>query len=116
MREAIEQFVGQRLPLPGVAAWAVALADRTVLSHCYSDWFSEEQVGQMLSRLTLSANGIAHHGIQPVRLCWVYEHARIHLALGTQGACLALFVENRPGVTNVGLEGVLADFTRLQAG
>jgi hypothetical protein len=116
MKQDIEEFLSRRMPLPGVAAWGARLADRTVLSHCYSDWFSTEQVEQTLGRLALSADGLGYHGIQPVRLCWVFEHARIHLALRGDGVYLALFTENRPGVTNARLEGVLDEFARLAAG
>jgi hypothetical protein len=116
MKEQLETFLNQRLPLPGIAAWAASLPDRSILSHCYTDWFSTEQVEQLLSRLVLAANGMGYHDIQVVRLCWVFEHARIHFALGSQGACLALFVENRPGVMSAELESVLAGFTRLAPG
>ena len=69
------------------------------MSHCYSDWFTPAQVEQALSRLALAADSLGYHGIQPIRLCWVFEHTRIHLALRRDGACLAFFVENRPGAT-----------------
>jgi len=116
MKKELHEFLSHRLSLPGVAAWGARLADRTVLSHCFSDWFSTEQVEQTLARLALSADGLNYHGIQPVRLCWVFDHARIHLALRRDGACLALFVENRPGATNAKLEDILAEFARLAAG
>ena len=116
MNENLEEYLNQRLPLPGVAAWGARLADHTVLSHCYNDWLTPEQVEQTLLRLSLSADGLGYHGIQPVRLCWVFEHARIHLALRRDGVCLALFVENRPGVSNAKLAGLLGEFARLAAG
>ena len=113
MKEALQDFLSRRLPLPGVAAWGARLSDRTVLSHAYSDWFSEQQLEQSLTRLALAADGLGYHGIQPVRLCWVFEHTRIHLALHRDGVCLALFVENRPGVSTPKLEGVLEEFAAL---
>jgi hypothetical protein len=113
MKEKLQDFLRQRMPLPGVAAWSARLPDHTVLSHCYAQWFSTEQVEQTLTRLALSADGLSYHGIQPVRLCWSFDHARIHLALRRDGACLALFVENRPGLNNVSLEGVLSQFAEL---
>jgi hypothetical protein len=113
MKEKLQEFLSKRMPLPGVAAWGARLADRTVMSHCYSDWFSTEQIEQTLGRLALSADGLGYHGVRPVRLCWVFEHARIHLALRRDGICLALFVENRPGATNAKLEGVLGEFARI---
>jgi hypothetical protein len=45
-------------------------------------------------------------------LCWVFEHARIHVALRRDAGCLAFFVENRPG-TNPKLEGLLEEFAGL---
>jgi hypothetical protein len=35
--------------------------------------------------------------------------------LRRDGACLAFFVENRPGVANDKLQAVLEEFTRLEA-
>ena len=43
-----------------------------------------------------------------------FQHARIHLALRQDGACLAFFVENRPG-TNAKLAALLEEFTSLPA-
>ena len=77
--------------------------------------FGHESVEIGAARLALAADGLGYHGIQPVRLCWVFEHARIHLALRRDGTCLALFVENRPGVTNAELLGLLEEFAGLAA-
>ena len=115
MKTALQEFLDRHLPLPGVAAWGARLADRTLASHCYTDWFATRQVEQALTRLTLAAENLAQHGIQPVRLNWTFEHARIHLALRKDGACLAFFVENRPGASPAALGSVLDEFTGLSA-
>ena len=115
MKEALQAFLDRNLPLPGMAAYSVRLTDRTFLNHCYSDWFTTTQVEQVLSRLALAADSLGYHGIQPTRLCWICEHSRIHLTLRRDGACLAFFVENRPGVTNDKLLAVLEEFARLEA-
>jgi hypothetical protein len=115
MTEALQAFLDRNLPLPGVAACSARLADRTLVSHCYNDWFTAAQVEQVLSRVALAADSLGYHGIQPVRLCWIFEHSRIHLALRRDGACLAFFVENRPGVTNARLVTVLEEFVGLAA-
>ena len=115
MKDVLQEFLDRNLPLPGVAACSARLADRTFISRCYSDWFTAAQVEQALSRLALAADSLGYHGIQPTRLCWVFEHSRIHLALRGDGACLAFFVENRPGVTDPKLEGLLEEFTGLPA-
>jgi hypothetical protein len=81
----------------------------------YGDWFTAAQAEQALSRLALAADSLGYHGIQPARLCWIFEHGRIHLSLRRDGACLAFFVENRAGVTNAKLEAVLEEFAGLPA-
>jgi hypothetical protein len=113
MKAALQELIDRNLPLPGMAAWGVRLADRSCESRCYGDWFTAAQVEQALNRLVPAADGLASHAIKPRRLCWVFEHTRIHLALKSDGACLALFVENRPGVANPKAEELLGSFLEL---
>ena len=113
MKDTLQDFLDRNLPLPGLAACSVRLADRTFVSRCYSDWFTSAQVEQALSRLALAADSLGYHGIQPTRLCWVFEHTRVHLALRNDGVCLALFVENRPGGTIPEVRTLLEQFVRL---
>ena len=115
MKKVLEDFLDGNLPLPGVAACSARLADRTFVSRCYSDWFTAAQVEQALNRLALAANSLGYHGIQPARLCWVFERARIYLALRRDAACLAFFVENRPGAPNPKLAALLEEFAALPA-
>ncbi len=115
MKDTLQAFLDRRLPLAGVAALGIRRADRTVTSHGYSNLLSSQKVEQALSHLALAAEGLDRHGIRPVRLCWVFEHIRIHLALRGDGVGLALFVENRPGVSNADLVGVLEEFAALAA-
>ena len=113
MKQTLQDFLDRNLPLPGLAASSVRLADRTFVTRCYSDWFTVAQVEQVLGRLALAADSLGYHGIQPTRLGWVFEHSRIYLALRGDGACIAFFLENRPGVITPKLEGLLEEFTRL---
>lgn len=115
MNAAFEEFLGGRLPFPGLAAWSARRADRTVASHCYTDWFGAKQAEQTLGRLALAADSLSNHHIQPIRLCWVFEHARVYLGLRPDGACLALFVENRADLPRAAAEGVLDEFTKMPA-
>ncbi len=85
------------------------------MTQCYGDWFSAAQVEQAVGRLAIAADSLGYHGIQPARLCWVFEHSRVHLALRPDGACLALFVENRPGAGGGKLESLLEEFTNMPA-
>jgi len=114
MNEALQVYLDRSLPSAGVTACSVRLADRTFVSRCYGDRFTPAQVEQALSRLALAADSLGYHGIQPIRLCWVFERVRIHLALRRDAACLAFFVENRPG-TSPKLEDLLEEFAALPA-
>jgi hypothetical protein len=113
MNSQFQAFCDTRLPVPGLAAWAVRHSDRSIKSHCLTNWLAPARVEQSLTRLVLAAESLQRQGIEPVRLSWVFEHARIHLALRPEGACLALFVENRPDLPTGMVEGVLEDFLRL---
>lgn len=113
MKEALEKLIGQRMPLPGVAAWAVRRPDHTVVYDTYTDWFAPAQIEQTVARVVLAAENLDRHRFRPVRLCWVFDHARIHLAARDDGHYLALFVENRPDVPTDALMQVLGEFLAL---
>ena len=113
MKEALHQLLDHHLPIDGLAAWSVRLPDRTLTSQCFADWFTPAQVEQVLARLALAEDSLAHHGIKAVRSCWKFEHARVYLVLRPDGACLALFAENRPGLPAAPFEAALEAFARL---
>jgi hypothetical protein len=115
MKDRLQDFLDRNLPLPGVAACSVRLADRRCVSRCYGEWFAAEQVEQAVNQLALAAAGLGPYGIKPTRLCWVFEHARVHVALRGDGACLAVLMENRPGIANPKMEELLEGFLRLAA-
>ncbi len=98
MNSPLRQLLDAQLPLPGVAAYAVRLPDLAVGQESFGDWFTPDQVAHFLARMIQAVENLRRHQLDPVRLCWVFEHARVHLALRPDGACLALFVENRPDV------------------
>ncbi|HOX56379.1 MAG TPA: hypothetical protein P5205_07160 [Candidatus Paceibacterota bacterium] len=113
MSEAIEAFLDGHLPLPGVAACSVRLPDRTCVTRCYDAGFNSAQVEQALDRLSATADSLRQQGVQPGRLCWVFDRCRVYLALHRDGGFLACFAENRPGATNTTLENLLESFIAL---
>jgi len=113
MSHPIETFAEKSFPLPGVAACATRLPDRSLRTKCYNDWFSKEQLEQMLARLALAADSLAYHRIQPTRLCWSFENALLLIALRRDGACLLCILENRAGLASAQVEGVLDQFLAL---
>jgi len=113
MSRAVQDFLDPRMPLPGVAAWAARLADRSLVHQAYVDWFTPAQLEKMIAHMALAAEHLARHQIQPRQVCWVFEHARIHLAVRPDGACLALFAENRAAVPTDMLTELLTEFLAL---
>jgi hypothetical protein len=110
MNESLKAFLDGHLPIEAVVAWSTRLPDQSLVSHCYRDWISSAQVEQALDSLALAAKNLNTHGIQPLRLCSVFEHLRIHLTLREDGSCLALFVENRPTEATDALDRLLEEF------
>jgi len=116
MSAALRDFLAARLPLPGLAAWSARLADRTVTHECFVSWLTPAQIEQILARLALASEGLQHQHIHPIRSCWVFEPVRLYLAARPDGACLALFMENRPDLPRAATENLLDAFTALPAG
>ena len=97
MSAALENFLNERLPLPGIVACAVRQADRSIVSRRDGDALTTAQVEQMLSRLAAAAEGLKGHCFEGRSMCWTFDQARIHLSRRPDGAALAVFCENIPG-------------------
>jgi len=110
MNDSLQPFLAGHLPIEGVVAWSVRFPGSAASSHCYHNWLSTAQAEQALDSLALAAKTLASHGIQPLQLCSVFGHLRIHLSLREDGACLALFVENRLTKAADALNRLLEDF------
>ena len=96
--------------MEGVIAWGARFPGSAASSHCYHGSLSVAQVEQGLDSLLVAAVNLGSHGIQPLQLCSVFEHLRIYLSLREDGACLALFVENRPAKATDALNRLLEEF------
>jgi hypothetical protein len=113
MSPEVQDFVQTHLHFPGLAGWGARLADRTVVRRSFEPWLPAAQVEQALNRLALAAEGLQQQRIEHLRSCWVFEKLRIHLALGQDGACLALFIENRPDLPQAEVARALEAFSTL---
>lgn len=114
MNSPLQNLLDQQLPLPGVAAWAVRMPDFAVGQETFMDWFTPDQVAQFLARMIQTVENLRRHHIEPLRLCWVFENTRIHLASRPDGGCLALFLENRKGLPSEQIQQLLTSFLELQ--
>ena len=113
MSTTLTTFIESRMPQPGVAAWVMRSSDGSFANCCYSDALSAAQIEQTLGGLAVAAESIRPHGIDHALLCWVFALWRMHVALRPDGACLVLFVENRPANVNIGHEGMMDEFLRV---
>lgn len=115
MKKELEEFLSLRLPLPGVTAWGARLADKSFVSHSFATGLTARQIDATITKLAAAVSQLADHQIQPVRMCWIFEHLRIHVGMRIDGSCLALYVENRPGLATTALEGLLEEYISLGA-
>ena len=91
------------------------MPDRSFAHRCYANWLAPAQVEQTLSRLALAAESLRQQQLDPLRVCWVFQNLRIHLAPRPDGHWLALFVENRPDLNDGAPQTVLTEFANLPA-
>jgi hypothetical protein len=113
MSEVLQQFLEANLPVAGLAAWGLRLTDGSVLARSCNDNLSLSQVEQMVNASAMAGRNFEPHGLQPLRLCWVFEHARLHLALRPEGVCLVLLMEQRPDLQVGELDRVIEGFVRM---
>lgn len=114
MNPALQTFLASRVPFPGLAAMGVRTANHALVTQSYCDWLPISHADQALELLAPTAGALPGHQIEPLRLCWVFEHLRIHLALRRDGASLALFVENGPTTSQTAVETAITDFVALE--
>ena len=113
MNDGLITFIEGRMPLPGVAAWSVRNPDGELAHCCFREGLSSEQIEQTLARLTLAAESLRYHKIEPARICWVFADLRLHVALRHDGGCLTLFVKDRSQYGDGALLSVLDDFLHV---
>jgi hypothetical protein len=110
MTPDIETFLNERLTDSALVAWCVQFPATGSLVRTQRDWFTPEQVEQMVQQLVLAANNLSFHRIDPLRLCWVYDRLRIFLAFRPDNECLAVIVENHQGASFGTIDKALEDF------
>jgi hypothetical protein len=109
MNEELLSWLSTTLPFSGLAAWCARLPDRSLANLSYVNWLTKPQLEQALTRLAHSGERLQH--LQPQRLCWSFEHLRVYFATRHDGACLALFVENRPESLHEAAEDFIQKFS-----
>jgi len=104
----------QSLELPGAAAWCVCTPERTYEHHCYTDWFKPAQLEAVVAKLAGAFEGLRRRQVEPVQVCWVFEHAKLFLAQRPNGETLAFFVENRADLSTTSHQAAVAEFAAMK--
>jgi hypothetical protein len=114
MSEQLDDFVNQRLPLPGLLAWGAALPDGSFKNNGYSDGFHAAQLQSFLQRLERLSRKLSPCGTEGVRFCWTFQLVRVYTVCTAQGASLMLCMRGEPRFASEAMFNVLAEFEKLR--
>jgi hypothetical protein len=112
MSEQLEQLLQQRLPFPGLVAWAVKQEGGACVTRCVAGQLSHEVLKRSLHSLLATADSLREQEIFPGTLAMVFERARLCVAFRKDGCCLALFVQNNSEAKSPA-ESLLEDFRKM---
>lgn len=113
MTQKIQSLLDDQLASGKIVAWGVWHSSARVQVNCHPEWFAEAQVQETMHRIVRAANELSHHRIQPVRLCWVFDRTRIHLAIRPDEISLGLFAKNKFGAVDNSISESLEMFLSL---
>jgi hypothetical protein len=110
MSDALVNLVSSRLPIVGLAAYAIGLPDRIVASQCLSKSLSPSATEEMLGALTTTGRTLLPSGQAGARYCWTFADIRVYVVARADGTCLSVMIENKPGVQTVRLQDLMQEF------
>lgn len=116
MSPPFSNWIDEAAPATELVAYAMRRPDRSVVSGSRKPWFSPAHAEKGLALLLRAAEEVSRRCANPVQMCWTFERARLYLAGRPDGACLALFTENRPDFDFGAIESVLFRFREAPSG
>ena len=114
MMPSLQEFLTARLPFPGLAAWGACLGGAEVQYQSFAAWLTAAQLAPALGQLHRAAQDLKGYELEPRRLNWAFEHLRIRMVFRSDGAWLALFLENRVDLNHLLVETVVEEFATLE--
>jgi len=69
----------------------------------------------MLNTVVESCRNLLPADEVAAQYCWVFECLRVYVAARPDGGCLALLVENNPGVQTARIQETLQGFVEMEA-
>lgn len=113
MSDSLESFLASRLPIVGLVGYSIQVTDRVLTSECCSKSLYPTTVAQLLDGTVHGVRTLLPPGEKPAQYCWTFEYFRVYVAARSDGACLALLVENNPGAQIVRIQEALQAFIDL---
>jgi hypothetical protein len=113
MDDVLENFLLSRLPIVGLVAYSIQLPDRVLTTQCLSKSFYPSTTERMLTGVVQSGRALLPPGESAARYCWDFDRLRVYVAARADGACLALLVENDPGLQMLRIQETLQAFGEL---
>ena len=113
MSDVLETFFAPRLPIGGLVAYSVQLPDEVLAVRCFSRSLHTLAAENLLTRVVHAGRGLLPRDQCAASYCWSFECLRVYVAARTDGACLALLVENDPGAQLPRIQETLQAFVDL---
>lgn len=108
-----DTFLASRLPIVGLAAYAIYSPERLLTAECLTKNLFPTAAEQMLTSIVKSARALLPADKTPAQYCWTFEFLKIFIAARADGTCLALLVDNNPSIQILRLRETLQAFLDL---
>src|SRR5215471_3103830 len=113
MNSAIGSLLSSRLPINGLAAYGFHRAQEVPEIQLLSKSIYPTSTEQMLNRLVKGVQDLLPSTEHAAQYCWTFECHRVYIAARTDGACLAMLVENNPRAQLSRVQETLKAFLEL---
>ena len=110
MSDALLNLVSSRLPVVGLLAYSIHSPNRVLATGCLGKTFDSSAAEEMLGSVIRTGRTLLPAQDESARYCWVFEQLRVYVSARADGICLALVVENDPGVQMARLQELIQDF------
>jgi hypothetical protein len=113
MSDALQNFLLPRLPIAGLAAYRIETSDRVLATQCTSKSLPPSAADQMLASIIQSGRAQLPTNNESALYCWNFDRLKVYVAARTDGACLAVLVENNPDAQVIRIREALQAFVEL---
>ena len=113
MTEIPINFLSSRLPIVGLVAYSIHAPHGGIEAHCLSKSLYPTSTEHLLNAAVQSGRTLLPAGEVAAQYCWVFECLRVYVASRADGGCLALLVENNPGVQTDRIQEALQAFVEM---